>query len=71
MPAPELQMDEVPVIDPAAPGAKFMDIGKLAEAVPAPHVLEGVTFNVPAVALAEKLAVMEFVFPGAENPLPV
>jgi hypothetical protein len=64
-------MVEVPVMVPAGPTPRLIEIGKLAEAAPLPQVFDGVTFNVPAVAPAEKVAVIDAVFPDGAKPVPV
>jgi hypothetical protein len=70
-PEPGEHIVEFPVMVPAGPAPRLIEIGKLAEAAPLPQALDGVTFNVPAVADAEKVAVIEAVFPDGEKPVPV
>jgi hypothetical protein len=59
------------VIVPAVEGSGFTVMAKFAEAVPFPQPFVPATRRMPEVAVVEKLAVMEAVFPEGVNPVPV
>ena len=55
---------------PAAPGTAFTTMEKFEDEIPAPHALIPATVRLPEVAPAEKLPVMEALFPDGVNPVP-
>ncbi len=56
---------------PAAAGSGLTVTAKTGETLPLPQALTPLTVRLPEVAAAEKLPVMEEVFPDGVKPVPV